>query len=370
MKSRNIRFFQFRTLVVVVSALMVLACSESPEPEVNDIVRPVKMITVGTDDNVTTLEYPGVIAATQSVELGFEVQGKIIELPVIEGQQINEGEILARLDPVDYIAARDAAKSNHHALNSAYQRAKRIFDLGAGSQAEIDLTLRDVRVALEELKTAQKALADTALSSPFSGEVAKKIASNFQNVQAKEPIVLLQDLSSLEMDVTVPEKDVVQSEADLSPEERTSRVRPEIVLSTIPDKHFPARFKSFSSTADPVTRTYTVTLAFDNPEDVRILPGMTAKVVVNIRGDRAKQSGIGGLMVPVSAVASDDQGNAYAWLIDTDTMRVSQVSVSMGTMADSSVRILSGLKSGDRIAISGVHYLREGMKVRPLDEKQ
>ena len=194
MTLNNIRSLQIKWWAVSLPAFLISACSEPPAEEAAEVVRPVKIFTVNSENSHFTLEYPGVIAAKKSVELGFEVQGKIIELPIIDGKRVKQGEVLAKLDPTDYIATRDGARSNHYALNSAYQRAKKIFDLGAGSQAEADLTLRDVRVAKEQLKTAQKALDDTVLVSPFNGEVARKIADNFQNIQAKEPVLLLQDI--------------------------------------------------------------------------------------------------------------------------------------------------------------------------------
>lgn len=369
MKSSNIRSLRIKLCAVFLPILLISACSEPPEEEVVEVVRPVKMFTISSADTHFTLEYPGVIAAKKSVELGFEVQGKIIELPIIDGKKVAQREVLAKLDPTDYIATRDGARSNHYALSSAYTRAKKIFDLGAGSQAEVDLTLRDVRVAKEQLKTAQKALDDTVLVSPFDGEVARKIADNFQNIQAKEPVLLLQDISSLEIDITVPEQDFTQIDTTLTPEQRTAKVSPEVELSAIPGRRLPARFKSFSSAADPVTRTYTITMAFDNPTDATILPGMTAKVVITLNGKHARDPSMGGLLVPASSVAADEQGNAYAWVIDQDTMQASKVAVELGTLSGSEVRVLKGLNSGDKIAISGVHYLSEGMKVRPLGEK-
>ncbi|MDX1697145.1 MAG: efflux RND transporter periplasmic adaptor subunit [Thiohalobacterales bacterium] len=353
---------------MLAAAVVVLAaCEKAPEPEVKEAVRPVKMMTLGGSSADATLEYPGTISAASSVELGFEVPGKIIELPLTEGQEVTAGDVLARLDPADYEAARDAADSNRRAQSAAYSRAKKIFEQGAGSQAEVDRTLRDIQVAKEELKRAQKALDDTVLKAPFSGEIARKIADNFQNVQAKEPILLLQDISGLEMDINVPEQDLALATPGLTHEERTARARPEIVISTFPDRRFPARFKSISTTADPVTRTYAVTLAFDNPADITVLPGMTAKVVLHVREAKLAEVGVGGFLVPVSAVAADEWGNAYAWRIDPDSMRVSRVPVELGPMAGDEVRVLGGLNGGDTIATAGVHQLREGMQVRPLD---
>ena len=368
MRSMHTSFIKINSLAVAIIAVFLVACGEAPEPEVKEVTRPVKMMTLGGDTGGVTLDYPGEIAAVRSVELGFEVPGKIIELPITEGQQVSEGDMLARLDPADYKAARDAAASNRRALSAAYTRTKKIFDQGAGSQAEVDRTLRDIQVAKEELKKAQKALDDATLKAPFSGEIARKIAENFQNVQAKEPILLIQDISSLEIDVSVPEQDFALANPGISIEERSRRMRAEIVVSSTSDRRFPAQLKSLSTAADAVTRTYKATFAFANPAGVTILPGMTAKVIIYLPKEMLVAAGRDGFMIPVSASAADEQGKAYVWRVDPDTMQVSRTPVELGPMAGAQVRVLSGLNDGDRIAISGVHHLRAGMKVRPLGE--
>jgi RND family efflux transporter MFP subunit len=368
MKASRASLIHSRFLISVFSILLLQACDEAPEPEDREVTRSIKMMTLGGGSGGATLEYPGTVSAAQSVSLGFEVPGKIIELPITDGKKVTQGELLGQLDPADYESVRNAAESNRRALSAAYSRAKKIFDQGAGSQAEVDKTLRNIQVAKEDLKKAQKALDDTTLKAAFSGEVAKKLADNFQNVQAKETILLLQDITSLEMDVTLPEQDFSRAATGLSNEERTRVTQPEIVVSSLPDKRFPARFKSLSTAADPVTRTYAGTFAFDNPPDINILPGMTAKVILHLPEEKLAEVGMAGFMVPVSAVAADGQGGAYAWRVDPDTMRVARVPVTLGGMVGEDVRILNGLAAGDRITISGVHHLREGMQVRPLDE--
>lgn len=357
-----------RSLAVSLSILVLVACGKAPEPEVNEIVRPVKLMTLGSGSAGTTLEYPGEISATRSVEMGFEVPGRIIELPISDGLEVKEGDLLGRLDPVDYKAARDVAKANRRATRSAYERAKRIFDQGAGSQAEVDSTLRDIDVATEELKKAQKALDDTALKAPFSGKVARKIADNFQNVQAKEAVLLLQDISSLELDVNIPEQDFARAKKNLTLEQRTERARPEIAVSTIADRTFPARLISMETAADSVTRTYKATFAFDNPADVNLLPGMTARVILHVSDEMLKQYGGDGFLIPAAAAVVDSGGTAYVWRYDPDTSQVSRAPVTLGEMSGVNIRVKSGLQSGDRIAISGAAHLHEGMKVRPLAE--
>ena len=356
-----------RLAAVMLTTFLLVACGETEQPE-KEIVRPVKLMTLSGVGAATTVEYPGEISAARSVELGFEVPGKIVELPISDGLAVKKGALLGKLDDTDYVAARDGAEANRKAAQSAYTRAKNILDQGAGSQAEVDAKERDIDIAKQQLKQAQKAMNDTLLKAPFTGKVARKIADNFQNVQAKQPILLLEDISSLELDVDVPEQDFVRMKPGLTLKQRTARGKPEIRVSTIAGRSFAARLKSFKTSADPVTRTYEATFAFDNPSDVNLLPGMTAKVVLHLPGDAIEDSTAAGMLIPAAAAVVDTDGNAYVWRYDADSSMVSRATVTLGDMSADSVRVLSGLKSGDRIAVSGAAHLQEGMKVKPLAE--
>jgi len=356
-----------RLYAVILSALVIVACGDDAPQQTKEIVRPVKLMTLSGDGATTTAEYPGEISAVRSVELGFEVSGKIVELPISDGLAVKKGALLGKLDDTDYVAARDAAEANRKAAQSAYTRAKNIFDQGAGSQAEVDAKQRDIDIAKQNLKQAQKAMNDTLLKAPFSGKVARKIADNFQNVQAKEAILLLEDISSLELDVDVPEQDFVRMTPGLTLAQRTERGKPEIQVSTISDRSFSASLKSFETAADPTTRTYKATFAFSKPDDVNVLPGMTAKVILHIPAD-AETATEGGFLIPAAAAIVDTDGSAYVWRFDQGSSQVSRATVTLGDMSGASVRVLSGLQGGDRIAVSGAAHLQEGMKVRQLTE--
>ncbi len=355
-----------RLAAVMLTTFLLVACGEAEQPE-KEIVRPVKLMTLSGVGAATSVEYPGEISAARSVELGFEVPGKIVELPISDGLAVKKGALLGKLDDTDYVAARDGAEANRKAAQSAYTRAKNILDQGAGSQAEVDAKERDIDIAKQQLKQAQKAMNDTLLKAPFTGKVARKIADNFQNVQAKQPILLLEDISSLELDVNVPEQDFVRLKPGLTLAQRTARVKPEVQVSSIAGRGFAARLKSFKTSADPVTRTYEATFAFDNPSDVNLLPGMTAKVILHIPAD-AEKATERGFLIPAAAAIVDTDSSAYVWRFDPGSSQVSRATVTLGDMSGASVRVLSGLQVGDRIAVSGAAHLQEGMKVRPLTE--
>jgi RND family efflux transporter MFP subunit len=368
MISLNIELRGIRLAGLVLVAGMLTACGNNQESEVAEVVRPAKLMAINSDGNGIIREYPGTVSATQSVELGFEVPGKIIELPISDGLAVKKGTLLGKLDESDFLAARELAEANRKAADSAHERAKRIFKQGAGSQAEVDKTMRDIDVAKQELTKAQKALNDTVLKAPFTGRVARKIADNFQNVQAKQSILLLEDISSLELDVNVPEQDFSGLTPGLSLKQRTERVKPEIQVSSIANRRFKARLISFETSADPVTRTYRATFAFENPDDIHVLPGMTAKAVLSIPPEISSATSNKGTLIPATAVVTDIDGSAYVWKFDPGSSQVSKAVVTIGDMSGDNILVLSGLQGGDQIATAGAAHLREGMKVRPLGE--
>jgi len=340
-------------------------CKEEAPPPV-EVVRPVKMMTIGEAAGAGKLEYPGSIRAALRSEMAFEVPGKIIEFPVLEGQRVEPGQLLARLDARDFEARMASARAQVNKAQADFDRGQSIRreDPGAIAQVTLDTYQQALEVAQANYQEAEKAVQDTILRAPFAGTVARKLVDDFANVQAKEPVLILEDDDHLEIQVTVPEQDVSQGRRDLSLEQRTRVLDPKVVVSSIPDRSFPARLKEFSTTADPVTRTFVATLAFDNPKDVRVLPGMTAKVMV----DRSRAAGTE--RVPVTAVLTDDSNKPFVWLVDPSTMRVSRRSVELGQLTDSEVEVRSGLSEGNVIVTSGVTNLREGMQVRRFEKKQ
>jgi len=342
---------------------MLAACSgEAPAPA-EPAVRPVKMLTIGGAGDAATMEFPGSIEAAKSAEIAFEVSGQITELSVIEGEQVESGALLAKLDPRDYAAARDAALAERDAARTDFERYETALEAGAVTKQEFDRARRNFDVSEADLRKAQKAVDDTVLRAPFAGRIAIVRVEAFEAVQAKQGILLLQDETGLEIEIAVAERDFAQSEAGLTLEQLNERIKPRVEMAALPGEVFPARIVSSTGTADPVTRTYAVTLAFDKPPELNILPGMTGRVVINVRQDT--ESGAA-FMIPAAAVAADENNQPYVWVIDQGTGAVSARSVTVGQMSGADIVVLDGLADGDRIATSGVYSLVEGMRVRPL----
>ena len=355
-------------LLVLVVCMAALTGCQRQEVEREPVVRPVRIITIGDAGTGQTLVFSGAIRAGNTAELGFEVPGRIIELPVIEGQQVSQGDLIARLDPADFQSRLDQAEANYRQAQSTFERYKEIIERGAVSRQELDLRQRNYEVAQAELATARKALSDTRLIAPFAGEIGRRLVDNFVNVREKQGVVILQDLTTLEVLVTIPEQDWARARPGLSREERTALITPMVSLTMIPNREFPARIKEIATVADPITRTFEVIAEMDNPDDVSILPGMTANVRVTVPGDGAVTTDAAAYSIPANAVLADAEGNSTVWKVDPDTMTVSRAVIQLGDVSGNQVRVLAGLNPGDRIATSGVHKLREGMQVSELSQ--
>ncbi|HEY5647418.1 MAG TPA: efflux RND transporter periplasmic adaptor subunit, partial [Pseudomonadales bacterium] len=216
-------------------ALLVTAC-EKPAVEQTPVVRPVKVHTLGKPDAASRREYPGSIRAFQHADMGFEVGGRITEFYVSEGDDVVQGEVLARLDARDYEANLKASQANLRKAEADLRRSQNIYkeDPGAISTETIDTHQRAVDVAKANLAVSQKALDDTKLRAPFSGRMARKLVEDFQNVTAKEPVLVLQDTSTLEIEINVPERDVARGPTDRASKDVTERTEPEVIVSALP----------------------------------------------------------------------------------------------------------------------------------------
>ena len=345
------------------SLLLLVSACDDKVVEQAPIVRPVKIHTIGKADDSSRREYPGSIRAFQHADMGFEVGGRIMEFYVREGDSVVQGEVLARLDARDYEAELNAQQANMRKAESDLRRSKNIYkeDAGAISKETIDTHQRALDVSKANLAVAQKGVEDTKLRAPFSGQMARKLVEDFQNVQAKEPVLILQDTSTLEIEINVPERDVAMGPTDRGHvgEKTTERIKPEVIVSALPHLKFPAWVKEYASAADPVTRTFSIKLNFKSQGDENILPGMTARVQATVNPERAWS-------IPVNAALADDSGKAFVWKVDPETGSVSRAPVELGDLIDDRVLITAGLEEGDMVAISGVSLLRDDMKVRPL----
>ena len=329
------------------------ACSKEPEVKA-EVIRPVKFIVVVESSGDQSRTLPGKLQAAERVDLSFQVSGPLVDLPVSKGQNVTQGQLLAKIDPRDFQSKLKAAEAQFKKAQADLKRVRPLVKKNLVSRSDVDKFEAQFDVSEADLERAKKALSDASIKAPFSGVIADIFVENFQDVQAKQQVLSLQDNSNLEVVVQVPEREIVASgkkDIDLK-----------VFFETVPGREFPATVKEFATEADANTQTYEVVLAIDAPSDLNLLPGMSASVVAlkKTKGKQMKK-----IFVPVTAVFKDPTGQKqkYVWVVGQEKS-VSRAEVKVGALSNSQIEIISGLSVGQRIVTAGVHYLVEGQKVK------
>ena len=338
-----------------------VGCGEKPQ-ETRQVVRPVKTMTIGSATRETQRTFTASVRASERVDLAFQVPGKLIELPVKKGQNVEQDDLIGRLDPRDYKSNLQSAQAEYDKAVANFKRGHELVGKGFISRTDYDRLVARRDVTRADLDKAKKAMEDTSLKAPFSGVVAQRFVENFTEVQAKQKIVSLQDTSLLELVVYVPEHIVA---AMRQREERDTKLF--ATFNAIPDEQYPLTIKEFSTQADAKTQTFEYVLTMPRPEDHNILPGMTANVHAIVT-ELAETQMIAGFKIPAIAVFADEKNQSHVWIIKQPDNTAHARKVTTGKLTGSDqIEILDGIKSGDVIAIAGVSQLREGMRVRPVD---
>jgi RND family efflux transporter MFP subunit len=337
--------------------LLIAACGQkpaAPTPDA-DTPRPAKLLQIQAALPPGSYTFPAVLRARESVDLAFDVPGTLASLDVTEGRAVERGTLLAALDKTDFIAKVSSATT---AAELAAVELARFEQLqGSVAPAEIDRKRAAAATYAVELATAQNALDKTELRAPFDGVVSRRIAQNFSAVQAKQPILLYQALSPLDVVIDVPEPLLLRAKPGAG-----EGLHASLRFESRPGQTFDIVFREVATSADPQTQTYAVVFSLERPKDMTVLPGMTA--VVELLDEKAPAETV--FLLPPLAVMGSAEGTPKVWVVDPATGAVSAREVTLGRPRGDALEVRTGLTEGETVVSAGVSQLREGMRVRPL----
>ncbi len=339
---------------------------EVPQKEV---IRPVKTVTLRSNGKGGLWQYYGTLQGGRRVDLSFRVSGPIRSIRVDKGASVKKGQLLATLDPRDYQTQLKQAQSNQAQAQAQYENAEanfkryeNLYKQKVVPRSTYDTYKTQMNVALSTLNIAKAAttavhdsLKDTELRAPFDGVIVDRMVESFQDVNAKQTIFILQDISMMEIVFNIPDTDVIWA-SKLATEPDAIRAK----FDAIPEKTFPLTVKEFVLQADRNTNTFPVTAVMPQQKDVALLPGMTAIVEVEILDS---EGGERVYTVPQTAVVSSGD-NAYVWRCENNAVK--RVSIRQNTPHNNGFIDITSeqLKDGNKIVVAGAHLLHEGQKVR------
>ena len=342
-----------RVAHLLVVATIALACSQEPLPEP---IRPVVSMKVEAPNAMQGRWWPGRAKATQELDLGFEVAGQLQERIVNVGDEVEVGQVMARLDCRDFENQLARSKAERERARAYFERVDEAAKTGAVSRQEVDDARAGVDQARATVRIRQKAVNDCRMVAPFDGLVSATYVDNFTNVRAKQAVVRLLDVSKLEMIINIPETLI-----------NNARLVEDVAIrfDALPDVVLPGRIKEIGREASQATRTFPVTLIFDaDRAGVEVQPGMAGEA--KAQGDLPREATGAGVEVPTSAIFTPDGADAagsFVWIVDEAASAVTRRRVEDLRITQQGTTHVSGIEPGERVVTKGVHRLREGQEV-------
>ena len=341
--------------------LLITACGEKHEEQVEPPLRPVRTIVASATDAITGRDFPGIVIAENKAELSFRNSGKLKELLIKEGDKVKQGQVLARLDQTDFKIELEARQANYLKAKANFSRSAKLVEAGAGSQRELDHSKATYSIAAAELRAAKQKLIYTEIKSPFDGNITNTYVANHEEVKAKERIATLQDLKSMEIEIDVPESLMISV--------RRGQEQRKVYASfdSVQGKRFPLKFLGISAQADEATQVYKIRFALPAIEDYTILPGMTATVVAD-SAPTAENHSSNEIIIPSHAVLEDNNGR-FVYIAEPEqssptTGLVHRRDVTTSRLTNRGLIITSGIDPADLVITAGMSKMEEGLRVR------
>jgi len=353
---------RWRPLLLLGAGVLALAGCSKPVPPAEDI-RPVRTLTVAPAQTTAVAEFAGEVRPRVESRVGFQVGGRVTGRAVEVGQSVRAGQLLATLDPADLKLSATAsgaqltgAQADRDQQRADYRRAEDLHRQGFISAAELErrksaLDAAEARylqaVAQSSVSVNQAGYA--TLVAPVGGVVTAVEAEVGQVVASGQAVVRIAQTGEKEVAISIPEN-------RLAALRQIAQVR----VTLWAGGEMTGRVREIAPIADPATRTYPARIALLNaPPQVAL--GMSATVVFEAPLPTPV------LTLPLQALLRE--GNAtYAWLLDRASMTVKKTPITVATVAGNDLVIASGVKPGDVVVTAGVHLLKEGQKVKLLNE--
>lgn len=348
----------------------------------------------GGSGSASVLDATGYVVARRMATVSAKVTGKVLEVLIEEGQRVQQGQVMARLEPVEADAQRDLSRSQLAAtrsqidsvraqLRDAEMQSARLHTLVGqhlvsraqydqsiaqrdGLRAQLVTAQRNAQVAADSLRIAEQGVDNTVVRAPFDGVVIAKAAQPGEIISplsagggfTRTGIGTIVDMDSLEVEVDVGESYI-------------GRVHPkmpvEAMLNAYPDWKIPGEVIAIIPTADRSKATVKVRVAL-NVKDLRIVPDMGVKVSFLEAKPPAQAQQPQGVRVPSTAIVQRG-GQAVVFVVGEDNA-VKRVAVQTGREMGDDRQVLSGLSAGESVVLAPPESLRDGARIRiaPDDE--
>ncbi|MCM2678925.1 efflux RND transporter periplasmic adaptor subunit [Echinimonas agarilytica] len=344
------------------SCLGLMACSDAPEHVVKAPL--VEVIQLPQRNNSDVQTFPAVVRAKDLTHLGFRISGEIATLPVKNGQQVKQGEVLATLDATNYTLAVQDRKAKVDLSKVQMERSKVMVAQGNMAKSMYDELEAQYRMALAEYNIAKTNLAYVDLVAPFDGIISKVVLENHETVQPGASVVEMHRIDKVELSIDLP--DYVVATARRSEDETENRsLDIDVTLDSYRGETFKAKYIEHTAEQSATEKTYKLILEMPLLTNKPALQGMAGSIELDM--SRLNLQFKENFLVPGEAVLVPDSidlttGKRVLWRLKPDNT-VEQISVIVGGVKGKLLEVSGDLTEGDMIITRGQNYLVDGMQV-------
>ena len=305
---------------------------------------PVSVVEIKPVPMRDVIYLPGTTEAWQDVQVSADTAGRIEWMGPREGDKVNKGDLLIKIDVSAPKAAMDHAAAQLKLADDLYQRRKRLFERKIIAKEELDQSATQRIFAATDLEQIKVRYNHGFPRSPITGIINHLYVDTGEFIDTGKPIADIVNIDRIKINVRVPELDirfVLQGQ------------KTPVRIDAFPERDLGGKVDFVAFKADPATKTFLVRTLIDNRlGDIR--PGMIARVafVRRVISDA--------LVAPLFALV--DKGGERLVFVAEDG-RAQSRTVSIGVIQGARVQITSGLKPGDHLIVKGHTEVEDGMKV-------
>lgn len=355
------------SLIAVLSLITFISCKEEVKVK-ETVLRPVQYEVVGDVNTQKIRTFSGTAKASDAIGLSFRSGGIITKVNHWKGAQVKKGDVIARLDNVEAnlsyeqsVSALNSAKSAMNTSKSSLDRIKSLYEKGSNSLSDYEQAKNSFQSALDQFESAKrnKSIQATQLSygiikAPKDGVIAWTDGAVNERVASGHQFAELNAGDGIKVEIGLPESVINKVKVDMTTQ---------MEFSSIENKTFEGRIFEVSPSIDANSSTYITAIEIINPTK-EIKPGMATSVTFDFT--EANEIADKSLIIPVKAVGEDGKGR-FVFVIsskDETTGTVKKHHIELGELTTDGFKVISGLKSGDKIATAGLQTLLDGQDVR------
>lgn len=306
----------------------------------------VDVVATGQRSMPVVVRSVGSARAHERVTLTPEVSGRIEAVAFSEGDRVERGDLLVRLEAEEERAAVAEARARLERARKDLQRERQLPESEVVSQTRLDQLVAERDIAKAQLAAAKARLANHRLTAPFAGVVGLREVSPGALVSPETTIATLVDLDPIDIRFAVPG-------------EQVGKLRPELMVQArtraFPERRFTGRVDAVDAELDPDSRSVLVEARLANP-DLALRPGMLLNVELVVERRR------NAMVVPEAAIILRGDERYVFRVRDGHAERLS---IRTGQRRDGMVEVLGGLDDGDEIVLRGLQKISDGAKVKP-----